>query len=166
MNGPRTFDHWGFLEFGDEPTRPDACWPEALMASGDPFALFHSNLVKVQTKCHELRDKLQVGHWLDIELAAYELVTACLVLSAIAQVLRLHTTNAPGEDTAVLLALDITRQGVVQMFGRCLASTTIPPRTKLHGLLVRLCNTAERVLTDAAVQAGTTRSSRAQATRG
>ena len=163
MNDPRTIDHRGFLEFSDEPTRPDTCWPEALMASGDPFALFHGNLVKVQTKCHELRDRLQAGHWLDIELAAYELVTACLVLSAIAQVLRLHTTNAPGEDAAVLLAVDITRQGVVQMFGRCLASAAIPPRNRLHGVLVRLCNTAERVLRDTAVPAGATRlSSRAQ----
>jgi hypothetical protein len=154
MRDPGAIDHQALLEFSDEPTRPDLCWPEALMATGDPFALFHGNLVKVQTKLHELRDKLQVGHWLDIELAAYELVTACLVVSAVTQVFRLHTTNAPREDAAVVLAVDITRQGVVQMFGRCLASTAISPRNRLHGVLVRLCNTAERVLTDAAMSAG------------
>jgi|SRR5882724_6881195 len=90
MKDLRAVHHRGSFGFdADEPTRPDLCWPEALMATGDPLALFQGTLAKVQLKCHELRDSLEDGHQLDIELAAYGLVTACLVLAALTQVLRL-----------------------------------------------------------------------------
>ena len=99
--------------FDEEPTQPDRPWP------GDAIAAFHRALGAVEAKRNDLAVALQMAYPLEIEIAASDLVAACLAIAAATKTIHLRVIEAEAHQTAAQYALRLAREEISDLFARC-----------------------------------------------
>ena len=118
--------------FDEEPTQPDRPWP------GDAIAAFHRALGAVEAKRNDLAVALQMAYPLEIEIAASDLVAACLAIAAATKTIHLRVIEAEAHQNAALYALRPAREEIPKLFARCLNHPPAADIPRLHDTLCRL----------------------------
>ena len=123
--------------FDEEPTQPDRPWP------GDAIAAFHRALGAVEAKRNDLAVALQMAYPLEMEIAASDLVAACLAIAAATKTIHLRVIEAEAHQIAALYALQTAREEISILFARCL--NHLSPAADIPRLRDILCRLALRI---------------------
>jgi len=123
--------------FDEEATQPDRPWP------GDAIAAFHRALGAVEAKRNDLAVALQMAYPLEIEIAASDLVAACLSIAAATKTIYLRVIEAEAHQSAALHALRLSRDEISGLFARC--SNHLSPAADIPSLRDNLCRLALRI---------------------